>query len=236
MTLNTNDPNVMLLEIVAQHLGADLLEQFVFVGGAVAGLLITDPAMPSIRPTEDVDLVVQATVLREYHAAEAALKAQGFVQDMSADAPICRWRISNWSVDVMPMEKSVLGFANRWYPLAVATSQPFTLPSGKVIKLIIAPVFVATKLEAFADRGKGDFLFSHDLGDMIAIVDGRDRLLEECRQAAPELKAYLQFKFAELIGNSAFRQALSGHLPPDAASQARLPSLERSLNELANLV
>lgn len=234
--MNANDPNVMLLETVAQHLGADLLEQFVFVGGAVAGLLITDPAMPGIRPTEDVDLVVQATVLREYHAAEAALKAQGFVQDMSADAPICRWRILNLSVDVMPMDKSVLGFANRWYPLAVATAQPFALPSGKVIKLIIAPVFVATKLEAFADRGKGDFLFSHDLGDIIAIIDGCDSLLDECRQVAPELQAYLQLKFAELMSNSAFRQALSGHLSPDSASQSRLPLLEHKLNALASLV
>lgn len=236
MSMNANDPNLVLLEIVAQHLGADLLEQFVFVGGAVAGLLITDPAMPTIRPTEDVDLVVQATVLREYHAAEAALKSQGFVQDMSADAPICRWRIGLLTVDVMPMEKTVLGFANRWYPLAVATAQPFTLPSGKIIRLIVAPVFVATKLVAFADRGKGDFLFSHDLGDIIAIVDGRDSLLEECKQVDAALKAYLQIKFAELLNNPSFKQALSGHLSPDAASQARLPLLERKLNELANLV
>lgn len=236
MSVNANDPNVMLLEIVAQQLGNTLLEQMVFVGGAVAGLLITDPAMPSIRPTEDVDLVVQATVLREYHAAEAALKAHGFVQDMSADAPICRWRIGMLTVDVMPMEKTVLGFANHWYPLAVATAQPFALPSGKIIKLIIPPVFVATKLEAFADRGKGDFLFSHDLGDIVAIVDGRDSLLDECRQVAPELKAYLQLKFTELMNNSSFRQALSGHLSPDAASQSRLPLLERKFSELANLV
>ena len=43
MSVNSNDPNVVLLEIVATHLGDDLLEQMIFVGGAVAGLLITDP-------------------------------------------------------------------------------------------------------------------------------------------------------------------------------------------------
>lgn len=79
MTMKANDTNVMLLEIVAERLGDSLLQQMVFVGGAVAGLLITDIAMPAIRSTENVDLVVQATVLHEYHAAEAALKAQGFV-------------------------------------------------------------------------------------------------------------------------------------------------------------
>ena len=77
--MNPNDVNIMLLETVAQHLGAELLKRMVFVGGAVAGLLITDPAMPSIRPTEDVDLVVQVTVLREYHAVEAALDRKSVV-------------------------------------------------------------------------------------------------------------------------------------------------------------
>lgn len=47
--MNPNDPNVLMLEMVAQHLGDELREQLVFVGGAVAGLLITDPAMPAIR-------------------------------------------------------------------------------------------------------------------------------------------------------------------------------------------
>ena len=234
--MNPNDVNILLLETVAQHLGAELLERMVFVGGAVAGLLITDPAMPSIRPTEDVDLVVQVNVLREYHAVEAALKALGFKQDMRADAPICRWRVAEVMVDVMPMEKSVLGFANRWYPLAIETADIFTLPSGIFIRLIKAPVFMATKLEAFADRGKGDFLFSHDLGDLIALIDGRDSLVDECRQQTNELKAYLQLKFTVLMDNQAFRQALSGHLSSDAASQSRLPLLEQKLYELVNLL
>jgi len=40
-----------LFEVVAARLGAELLDQLVFVGGAVAGLLVTDPALPAIRPT-----------------------------------------------------------------------------------------------------------------------------------------------------------------------------------------
>lgn len=54
--MNPNDPNVQMLDVVAQRLGDELSSRLVFVGGAVAGLLITDPAQPSIRPTEDVDL------------------------------------------------------------------------------------------------------------------------------------------------------------------------------------
>lgn len=235
MSINANDPNVMLLEIVAQHLGDALHEQMVFVGGAVAGLLITDPAMPAIRPTDDVDIVVQATVLHEYHLVETALITRGFVHDMQADAPICRWRIGPIAVDVMPMDERVLGFSNRWYPLAVSTAEYFALPSGLRIRLIQAPVFIATKLEAFANRGDGDFLFSHDLGDLIAVIDGRDTLLDECRLHAPELLEYLQAQFSALLANRAFIQALSGHLSPDSANQSRLPLLEHKLRKLASL-
>ena len=42
--MKANDLNVALLEVVAERLGDDLREEMVFVGGEVAGLLITDPA------------------------------------------------------------------------------------------------------------------------------------------------------------------------------------------------
>ena len=35
--MNPNDVNILLLETVAQHLGAELLERMVFVGGAWQG-------------------------------------------------------------------------------------------------------------------------------------------------------------------------------------------------------
>ncbi len=233
--MNPNDPNVVLLEQVAQHLGDALRERLVFVGGAVAGLLITDPAMPAIRPTEDVDLVAHVMVLSAYHAIERALTARGFVQDMTRDAPICRWRIGTVAVDVMPTIEAVLGFSNRWYPLATDTAQRVALPSGLEIRLIRAPEFMATKLEAFAGRGNNDYLFSHDLGDLIAVIDGRDTLHDECRASNTELKLYLRDGFTRLLGLPPFVGALAGHLPGDAASQQRLPELANKLRALARL-
>lgn len=236
--MNANDPNIALLEVVAERLGDDLREEMVFVGGAVAGLLITDPAMPAIRPTEDVDLVCQAVMLADYHRVETALRARGFVQDMRPEAPICRWRVGSVVVDVMPTLEKILGFANRWYPLALETAQSVALPSGRLIRLIrliAAPVFVATKLEAFDGRGQGDFLFSHDIGDALAVVDGRAALLDECRSSTPELQAYLGERFRTLLANPAFVEVLSGHLPGDLASQERLPELQANLREIAGL-
>ena len=104
-----------------------------------------------------------------------------------------------------------------------------------VIRLITAPVFVATKFEAFADRGFSDYLFSHDLGDLISVIDGRDELMAECSQLDDELKDYLRDRVGRLLATPAFLEALPGHLPGDAASQARLPDLEDKLRLLAKL-
>jgi predicted nucleotidyltransferase len=233
--MNPNDPNGALLELVANQLGQQLRDEFVFVGGAVAGLLITDPALPAIRPTEDVDLIVHAAVLADYHRVEQAMRERGFVQDMAPAAPICRWRIGNVAVDVMPTLENILGFSNRWYPLALQTAHPTTLPSGTVIRLVPAPVFLATKLEAFTGRGNNDYLFSHDLGDLVSIVDGRDVLLDECRSSPSELRSYLCERFTQLLASPAFVESLPGHLPGDAASQERAPELEEKLRRLAQL-
>ncbi len=47
------------------------------------------------------------------------------------------------------------------------------------VRVVAAPYFCATKLETFRDRGKGDYLASHDLEDPITVVEGRPELL--CR-------------------------------------------------------
>ncbi len=41
------------------------------------------------------------------------------------------------------------------------------------IRIVTAPYFLATKLDAFRGRGKGDYFGSNDLEDIVAVVDGR---------------------------------------------------------------
>lgn len=233
--MNPNDPNVALLEVVANHLGAELLGELVFVGGAVAGLLITDPAMPAIRPTQDVDLICSVLRVADYYRVGTRLKKRGFREDQRPGAPTCRWCIGELAVDVMPTRSDILGFSNRWYPQAIATAQTMVLPSKRPIRVVAAPLFVATKLEAFHGRGEGDYLFSHDLEDLVSIVDGREQLLEECRASSPDLQDYLAHEISTLLAAPAFVEALSGHLPADAASQQRLPQLRQKLQQIASL-
>jgi predicted nucleotidyltransferase len=234
-----NNPNLAILELVAQALGP-VCERVIFVGGCATGLLLTQERPDRIRMTEDVDIVAQALTVHDYHAIEKQVRAQGFSNDTRPDAPICRWVYKNVTLDLMPTVKDILGFANRWYPLALQTAELVTLPSGMTIKLITAPVFIGTKLEAFKDRGKDangkpDYLGSHDMEDIITVADRRLELLEECRAAAPELRAYLAAEFTALFDNPEFEQALSGHLPGDAFSQQRAKPLAKTLRELSKL-
>jgi hypothetical protein len=190
--MRADDPNLPYLRSIAQALG-ELREQVVFVGGAVAGLLVTDPLADPVRATLDVDAVVNASRMM-FHRIEQAVAERGFARDVSSEV-ICRWvhKASGVLFDLMPVQPEVLGFSNRWYPYAVQTAERVNL--GEVegedieIRLVSAVAFVATKLEAFAGRGGGDFLSSHDLEDVLNIVDGRERL----DQTPAEFGRRLQF-------------------------------------------
>jgi len=84
--------SVQMLEAAAAALG-DLLAEVVFVGGATVELWITDPGAPPVRPTKDVDVVVEVTSRSAFYDFEARLRAQGFREDQE-DGVICRRRHS----------------------------------------------------------------------------------------------------------------------------------------------
>lgn len=226
------DPNLEMVERIAEALGS-LREQVVFLGGSATGLLLTDPAAPSIRVTKDVDVIVEVATRLAYHRIETALVERGFRHDMTEGAPTCRWRLDDLILDAMPTSSEILGFSNQWYPEAIRTSIPTQLPSGIRIKLVAPPYFIATKLEAFFGRGRGDYYGSHDMEDLVAVVDGRPELVRETNAVEPRLKSYLNAKLAPLLEDEQFRYALQGHLPGDPGSQARLPLLLQRLKAIS---
>lgn len=141
---------IELVEIAAEALG-DLRERVVFVGGAITGLLLTDQAAPSTSSTKDVDIIISVTTRTEFLDRLAAkMRSLGFREDPEEDAPICRWLFpSAIKLDLMPTDPSILGFTNRWFADALRTAQPHKLPSGTRIRIVTAPYFLATKIEAF---------------------------------------------------------------------------------------
>jgi predicted nucleotidyltransferase len=226
------DANTALLSEMVDRLG-ELANNFVFVGGCATGLLITTARAQIIRGTDDVDVVVQVATIVEYQAVEKQLIARNFVRDRSEDAPICRWLNSGLKLDVLPSHQGVLSFHNRWYPLAMSTAVAYQLPAGNSIQLVTAPLFIATKIEAFRDRGNNDYGASHDLEDIVTVIDGREELDGEMRDAPQPVREYLGEQFSTLISADAFISALPNHLPPDAASQARAAIVLSRLKSMA---
>jgi predicted nucleotidyltransferase len=195
----------------------------VFLGGCATGLLLTDVAAPPIRATQDVDVITEVASLGDYHRLSGRLRERGFKEDQSPDAPICRWVAEGIVLDVMPTRREILGFGNEWYQPALDAAVAVALPSGKHIRRVTAPYFLVTKLAAFDDRGEGDYVMSHDMEDIVAVLDGRPEIVNEVKQADEALRRHLMARFAALLRDTSFVTALPGHLPGDAASQNRAP-------------
>lgn len=226
------DPNLTLLESAVRLL-QPLLDELVFVGGCATGLFITDPAAGGIRPTKDVDTITEVSSYAEYVTLSERLRALKLYEDHREGAPTCRWRYGDLTIDVMPTDESVLGFSNRWYEPAIASAQSVEI-AGLNIRLITPVYFLATKLEAFRGRGNDDYSGSHDLEDVIAIIDGRRQIVEEVKTAPADVRGYIASEMALLLSTRAFIDSLPGFLLPDSASQERLSILQDRLTALAH--
>ena len=74
--INTRDINIGMIAAVARHLG-ELRDKVVFVGGCATGLFITDPAVPEVRATQDVDVIVEVASRLDYCRLEEELRQRG---------------------------------------------------------------------------------------------------------------------------------------------------------------
>src|SRR6266849_807599 len=90
----------------------------------------------------------------------------------------------------MPLDAKILGFSNTWYEPAMIHSEERELEKALKIRLVAPVYFCASKLEAFAGRGKNDFHASRDLEDLIAVVDGRAELVGEIQAAASDVRSF----------------------------------------------
>ena len=136
---------------------------------------------------------------------EEMLRELGFTHSMDPDEPICRWIIE------------------------------IEIEADLNIRIVTAPYFLATKIEAFYGRGKGDFLVSHDMEDIIALIDGRPEIVEEIVTSPENLKAHLADQFRAYLELEQFLESISGHLRPDNASQARFPIIMERIRRIAQI-
>jgi predicted nucleotidyltransferase len=226
--------NLAMIRHVASRLG-HLRERVVFLGGAATALLITDSAAPDVRMTMDVDVIVEIASRGDYYRLAEALHAAGFSEDSREGAPVCRWLVDGIAVDIMPTHAEILGFSNDWYEEALQRATVRLVDDEVAIRLVTAPYFLATKIEAYRNRGAGDFMASHDMEDIVTLLDGRPEIVDEVGAAPEGVRAFLSRSFREFLSDRDFLDALPGHLMPDQASQQRIPIVMKRIAALAAL-
>lgn len=204
---------------VAKALGPNLCQQMTFVGGSTTGLLLTDAfTREQVRSTDDVDLIVHVMGPVGFARLQETLRARGFrvsPQEEDDDFPICAMKLGDLRVDFMP-DDNTLGFSNRWYKDAMATSTSYDLDEETTINLVSPVYFVATKLEAWKGRGRGDALSSRDIEDILNLIDGRPELQNEIESAVIEVRDYIRQEIGQLLSDGNFEYAVSAQARGDA--------------------
>ncbi len=220
-------PNINQLKAVCEELG-DILDKVVFVGGATTTLYLTDKTqIPYVRGTEDVDMIIDLK-RSEYHKAEEKLRKLGFrnVEDV-----ICRYQKGNLVIDLMPIDPEILGFSNRWYKVGYDNAEEMVI-DGLKLRVLSFPNFLATKLEAFNQRGKQDFLASKDMEDIVTVLAGRPGFLGELLKETGAQIDFIRGEFKNLLVHSDFRQSIICHVPPTQFREQQSQKIFSDLREL----
>jgi len=218
---------LQMLIPIAEALGEDLLPKFAFVGGSTTALLITDPVTKqAVRFTDDVDLIFKANNHAHWQSIQKQLRKKGFRESMDDDI-ICRMRLGELKVDFMPDDERILGFSNRWYKDALTTAQSHKLTKNISINILMPVYFIATKLEAYRGRGNNDPINSHDLEDIINLVDGREELLTELADADGNVRHYIAEHFTNLLLDNDFEYAVQGNIGDAARTDILLQRMEQ---------
>jgi hypothetical protein len=227
MIVHLDHPNAQQVRRTAIALGG-LLHEVVFVGGQMVPFFITDRGLHRLRPTDDVDVIVECRTRHDYHEFAQRLHALGFRPDQSPGAPICRYGTADGLVlDAMPLDGDILGFSNRWYPLVMDTAVSVDLTAGVVIRTAHPAALFATKWEAFLDRGAEDPFGSHDLEDLLMLIAGRPEIADELMQLPSEVRVFIADSVRTLMASPWFDDVLEGTFP-DAQ---RLPSMLVSIRQ-----
>ena len=199
--------NITRIKAVNNALG-DLRDKVVFVGGATVSLY-ADSVAEEIRPTEDIDIVVEIWARNDYSKFDERLRQLGFVNDQTSGV-ICRYVVNGLIVDVMPTQGDILGFTNRWYQPGFQNAIIHNLGEEQ-IKIFSPPYFLASKLEAFLSRGNLDGRTSKDFEDIVFVLQNRIHIWSELVDSNTEVFEFLKDTFSNLMSNPNFEEWVDCH-------------------------
>lgn len=204
--------NISLVSHVAKGL-QELREKMVFVGGAVISLYTDDPAAEEIRPTSDIDMTINLANYADWVQMQERLAELQFYPDPQGHS-ICSYKYGDIAIDIIPAGDSSIGVSNKWYKPGFQFIQQIQLSEGININVLPSPYFLATKLEAFKDRGKSDFYGSHDYEDIIYLLDNRTTIVEEILAAENNVKEYIKTELTTIKNHPQADEILAIHIHP----------------------
>lgn len=199
------------------HALEDLNEPIVFVGGATVSLYADKPEQTDVRPTNDIDVLIEIGSYGAYTKVQGKLASLGFNIDPESKVT-CRYTYQGLIVDVMPTDEAVLGFSNKWYKEGFSNSSMYQIDERTAVQIFQPPYFIASKLEAFKGRGKNDGRTSHDLEDIVFVLDNRKMIWQEMNESMHGLKDYLKQECEQLLANPHIEEWLSAHLEYETAA------------------
>jgi predicted nucleotidyltransferase len=199
------------------HALLPLNEKIVFVGGATVSLYADKPEQADVRPTNDIDVLVEVGSYAGYVKIQQQLAALGFEIDRISNVT-CRYLYEGLVVDVMPTDENALGFSNRWYRDGFANLTQYSLDTNTNVNIFTSPYFLASKMEAFIGHGKNDGRTSRDFEDIVFLLDNRSTIWKELQQTTNDLRIFLQDEIRVLLANKNIEEWISAHLEYETAA------------------
>ena len=220
------DPNLALLSAMALALGP-LRERLVFVGGCATGLLLTNPAAAGVRPTEDVDAIVEVASLAGYHALHPQLSERGFRQTMEDNTPPFRWYWNRMQLDLVPVDEHSAGLCKPLVPARLCCGRDHRAGAGADA----APPGRAT-LRGHQVRGLQRPWRARCVPEPRPrrhphVVDGRAELVAELAQSGAEVRGHVVAQVRALLAHPELLNALPGIVAPPNRAGVVLERLQR---------
>ncbi len=226
--MKNETPSITRIKVV-YHALDELKDKVVFVGGAVVALYAQRDVQEP-RPTDDIDIIVEILNYKEQAELDDKLRHKGFVNDIESGIT-CRYLYHGITVDVMPTTDRSFGFQSMWYASGFQNAESFSIDDQHTIRILSAPYYLATKIEAFHDRGQNDGRTSQDFEDIVFILEHRPSIWNELKLEKSKLKSYMAKTFRQWLMEENIFEWIDAHV-----ERNEVRSTTRILTSIENFI
>ena len=215
--------NLQIVEKVALAL-EEINNEVIYVGGAVVSLYVTDEGAEQPRPTKDIDISVQVSTYAQMDKLRERLALKK-IFPAPKEKIMYRYTYEEILIDFIPFEETPLGPTNSW--LKPGFDYAYTIEVGQLaIKILPVSLFLATKWEAFKNRGS-DPRSSHDFEDIVYVIDNNLEVVEEIFNGTKNVQSYLKEMSREILNHPSRNEIIECHINPFTANERREMVVEK---------